>query len=299
MSSLDRFDGEVGWSDLLAVGPGTREKDGTPHRRMGQQFSGDRAKLFAAQGEFDRFRCNKNVVRDTEAGRTSLVDDPLVIVCYPQSMSRTPHSPAGSSGPRSRLATLKAVIRDHLGLNVSTVEPRVARAVYAAGASVRNCDATCCLGGTTVSVDEQDKVLRHRGIVAEAMTSRARDNPDRWFGTRTARDSDFTAGRTANTRVLDGACVFLREDRLCALQVAGQRRLGSAYSLKPATCLLWPLCVQDGRLEIGHAWFTRRTRCCAPVRRGERTIWQVMAPDKAMIEQLSLPAHSRGGGPPR
>lgn len=199
---------------------------------------------------------------------------------------------------RSTVSRLYEVIRDHLGLNVSWVDRRLTRRIFQGRASVRRCNGRCCAGGATVSLAERDRVLAHAHVVAEAMTSRARRRPDRWFGTRTARDEDFTAGRTTETRVLGGACVFYRSDGLCALQIAGQRGLGAPYALKPAVCILWPLCVQDRTLQVGYSWFTRRRECCAAVRTGRRTALDVVAPDGQLIAQLTRPEWSRGGGPP-
>ncbi|HET9481357.1 MAG TPA: DUF3109 family protein [Candidatus Polarisedimenticolia bacterium] len=197
------------------------------------------------------------------------------------------------------LAGLLPVLRDRLGFNVSGIHPRLARPLYRKDATVRKCDGSCCLGGTSVSVHERDRILRHAGIVSAEMTSSARRDASRWFGARTTKDEDFTAGRATFTRVADGGCVFLRNDRLCALQVAGDRNLGNPYALKPAVCILWPLCVQDRTLEAGYAWFTRRRECCAPVRDAARTILQVMAPDEKLIRNISRPGASHGGGPPR
>lgn len=199
---------------------------------------------------------------------------------------------------RPSFSRLYAVIRDHLGLNVEGINGRVTRKIFVRGASVRRCNGACCRGGTTVSVDERDRILANAEVVASAMTSRARRSPSRWFERRTEADRDFTAGRTTNTRVLDGACVFYRDDGLCALQVAGRKDLGSPYALKPAVCLLWPLCVQDGELEVGYAWFTRRRECCAPVHRGVKTILDVVVPDERLIRAMARPGNSRGGGPP-
>ena len=193
---------------------------------------------------------------------------------------------------------LFAVIRDHLGLNISAIDRRLFRKVYIKGASVRRCDGSCCRAGTTVTVEERDRVLANADLVKGSMTSRARRDPSSWFDKRTKRDADFTAGRTTDTRVKDGACVFFRDDGLCALQVAGEKGLGSPFALKPAICLLWPLCVEDRTLHVGHAWFTRRRECCAPVRAGSRSILQVMVPDEKLIKAMGRPSHSRGGGPP-
>ena len=199
----------------------------------------------------------------------------------------------------SGFSKLYGVIRNHLGLNITAIDNRLFRKLFVKGASVRRYDGTCCLTGTTVTVKERDRILAHAELVKGSMTSRARRDPSLWFDKRTKRDPDFTAGRTANTRVKDGACVFYRDDGLCALQVAGEKGLKSPFALKPAVCLLWPLCVQDRKLHIGYAWFTRRRECCAPVRSGSLTILQVMVPDEKLIREMGRPGYSRGGGPPR
>lgn len=200
---------------------------------------------------------------------------------------------------KTLLQRLYDIFQAHLGLNLRSIHPRVVRPLFQAGASVTHCDGSCCHGGTTVSLQERDRVLAHADIVREAMTSRGRHDVGRWFDRRLTWDDDFTAGWTTGTRVQDKACIFFRKDRLCALQVAGEKHLGSSYALKPAVCLLWPLCIQDGKLEVGYAWYTKRRECCAPIRsRGERTILQVMRPDERRIAGMARPDVSRRGGPP-
>src|SRR4029453_8290583 len=103
------------------------------------------------------------------------------------------------------------------------LDGRLFSKVFMKGASVRRCDGSCCRAGTTVTVEERDKILANADLVKKSMTSRARRDPSLWFDRRTTRDDDFTAGRTTNTRVKDGACVFFRDDGLCALQVAGRK----------------------------------------------------------------------------
>ena len=68
----------------------------------------------------------------------------------------------------STFTRLFAVIRDHLGLNVSCVGPRVHRKLFIGRASVRNCNGRCCRGGTTVSLEERDRILANAAIVREA-----------------------------------------------------------------------------------------------------------------------------------
>src|SRR5262245_54050521 len=110
------------------------------------------------------------------------------------------------------LSRLYAIFSANLGLNFTHIHPRVTRKLFRADASVRQCDGRCCLGGATVSVDERDRVLANAGIVGPEMTSRGRHDPSRWFDRRLVYDHDFTSGWTTGTKVMDGACVFLRED---------------------------------------------------------------------------------------
>jgi hypothetical protein len=190
-----------------------------------------------------------------------------------------------------------AVVRDHLGLDVSKIGTRMTKKIYIKGASVRNCDGSCCSFGSTASVVERNTILKHSKIVQAEMTSRGRNDTSRWFTTRIMKDEDFTAGKTVYTRIVDGACVFLRDDGLCALQVAGEKNLKTPYALKPAICLLWPVSVRDHEIVPGYSDFTHRRECCSPVRNGDRTLVQVMVPDRKLVAQMSRPGHSKGGGP--
>lgn len=192
-------------------------------------------------------------------------------------------------------ARLFAIIRDHLGMRVTGLHPRVSRRLFARDASVRNCDGSCCRHGSIASLEERDRILANAELIAPHMTSRARNRKDRWFEARVLRMPDYVGGKAVATGMSDGACVFFRADRLCALQVAAQSNTGAPFAWKPAMCFLWPLCVTDGKLDVGHAWYTRRKACCAPVRNGEQTIYEVMGPDDRALRKMAHPKHSRGG----
>ena len=142
---------------------------------------------------------------------------------------------------------------------------------------------------------ERDQILKHASLVAQHMTSSARSRPAGWFG-RATRNANYLCGEAAATQVVDGACVFLRDDRLCALQVAAKASRQAPFALKPAMCLLWPIHVEDGKVDVGHAWFTRRKACCAPVRDGACTIHDVVGSDDRTMQLLARPGSSRGGG---
>jgi len=171
------------------------------------------------------------------------------------------------------------LLRDRLSLDARRVASRFTRRIFG-GAALSRCDATCCKGGVAVSVVERDNILRHAGAVAGAMEASPRPgaptDPSRWF-TREKRDPDFLAGRSADTRVAAGSCVFLRADSLCAVHVASEKAAGHPYALKPAYCILFPICVEKGAVDVCRGSYTRKPDCCSPVREGSRTPASVMA----------------------
>jgi Fe-S-cluster containining protein len=170
--------------------------------------------------------------------------------------------------------TLLRLVRDTLGLNASRIASRLSRRIFRK-ASLSRCDATCCKGGVAVSTAERDAIILHRDAVARAMEASARPGVApaafEWFTSRVRRDPDFLVGRSVDTRVVAGACVFLRADRLCAVHAASEEILGHAYALKPAYCILFPLEVEKGSMRVCRGSFTRRPECCSPVRNGPRS----------------------------
>lgn len=192
------------------------------------------------------------------------------------------------------------VVTKHLGFNVNRIHPRVTEKIYQAGSSTDKCDGSCCHNGTTLTLFEQSRIVRKKKLVAQYMTSWVRNHPHRWFNKTINDDDDFTAGETTTTAVFDGNCVFLRKDKLCALQMAGAEKLDNPWALKPSVCLLWPLCVHDKMLDVGMATYAKRRECCSPMRNGGvRTILQVTTPDARFLKQMRKKGSSRGGGPPR
>jgi Fe-S-cluster containining protein len=197
-------------------------------------------------------------------------------------------------------AALLDRVRDVLGLSASTAARRLSRPIFRR-ASLARCDAACCRRGVVVSTVERDAILAHRGAVARAMEASprpgVRPRSFDWFTVRVRRDPDFLAGRSVETRVVAGACVFLRADRLCAVHAASQEAAGHPYALKPAYCVLFPLAVEDGVLDVCRGSYTRRPRCCSPVRRGAATPLALCAGLAGALR--TAPAHGGGGGPAR
>ena len=192
------------------------------------------------------------------------------------------------SGSPGHLLTL---VRDRLGLNASRIAPRLTRKIFRR-ASLRRCDATCCKRGVVLSTVERDAILAHREGVIRTMEASPREGvaPQRsdWFTGRVKKDPDFLCGRSLDTRVVAGACVFLRADRLCAVHIASEEALGHPYALKPAYCILFPLAVENGALDVCRGSYTRKPECCSPVRRGARTPIEIFATTIKRLETAPL-----------
>lgn len=82
--------------------------------------------------------------------------------------------------------------------------------------------------------------------------------PGEWFDERKEEDAHVPSGVVVHTRVVeDGshyggtACIFLREDAKCALQVSSETLGKHPWHLKPFYCILHPLDLdEEGRITL-------------------------------------------------
>ncbi|MBI3451128.1 MAG: DUF3109 family protein [Acidobacteria bacterium] len=196
---------------------------------------------------------------------------------------------------------LASEIAARLALRVRAVASRVLRPTYGR-ASLERCDATCCKGGVALSLAERDTILAHREAVAAAMRESPRPGVRAkghdWFTVRARRDADFVDGRSVDTRVASGGCVFLREDRLCAVHVASGRVAGHPYAIKPAYCILFPVCVEKGKVDVCRGSYTKKPDCCSPIRGGTRTPLALFEPVTKLLSTTPprAPRKVRGRG---
>ncbi len=110
------------------------------------------------------------------------------------------------------------------------------------------CQSACCSGGVYITVREADDVLAHAEIIKPFMPEDRRD-PSRWFDGSREADDDHPAGEVCTgTAVIDDpthpagqTCIFLRPDRLCALQKASIETGEHPWRYKPYYCALHPL----------------------------------------------------------
>jgi hypothetical protein len=119
------------------------------------------------------------------------------------------------------------------------------------------CRAACCLYGVWIDRIEAREILANSALIAEYMEVENRD-PGDWFDEQEEADERATSGWTVHSTVLpdpqhygETACIFLRKDHLCALQVAAQVNGMHPWRFKPFYCILHPLDLDEqGRITL-------------------------------------------------
>ncbi len=109
------------------------------------------------------------------------------------------------------------------------------------------CRAACCVYGTWIDAQEREDLLAHATLIQPHLPGE-RGDPQAWFDKEQEQDSFTPSGRVWHTRVLEdpghyggSACIFLRPDYKCALQVTGQANGLHPWRFKPFYCVLHPL----------------------------------------------------------
>jgi hypothetical protein len=169
---------------------------------------------------------------------------------------------------RHRLAHLA-----ELRVDRSLVERRFAREC-----GTRHCDATCCQVGVWVDAGQRDLILAHARRVQRAMDPEQEHDPTRWFSEREVDEPDVPSGRSVDTAVRDGRCVFLNGAGRCVLHTASLGEDRPPIDLKPFVCTAFPLVVLNGLLTIEDE-FPNHPRCCSPTPNGELTALEVFDPE--------------------
>ena len=142
-------------------------------------------------------------------------------------------------------------------INGFKIHPELLEEVYAERCVLHECLGACCTGGAWLDVEQLKTIVPHVEAIKANLPEDRRD-PNAWFSAPTA-DEDAPHGAVIGTNVIadvrrpgETCCVFLRPDRLCALQVTSQQ-LGLEYpGLKPLFCALYPLQIRDDEIMIDH-----------------------------------------------
>ncbi len=137
------------------------------------------------------------------------------------------------------------------------VNPRLLRSEPMQRCRLAECRGACCLHGVWIDLAERDDLLANAALIAPHLPPALRD-PAAWFDGRQEADEFSASGQVVHSTVLPDrthyggtACIFLREDYKCALQVAGQASGSHPWRFKPFYCVLHPLDLdEDGRITL-------------------------------------------------
>ncbi|HEY9078042.1 MAG TPA: DUF3109 family protein [Anaerolineaceae bacterium] len=140
------------------------------------------------------------------------------------------------------------------------IHPRLLRSERLQRCVLSECRGACCLNGVWVDLKEKEKILASADVIVPFLEQSTfqKSTPEDWFGTLRERDQHTPSGWVVHTAVTAHpnqpggiACVFLRLDFKCALQVAAVQNNLHPWFFKPFYCILHPLDLDaDGRITI-------------------------------------------------
>jgi len=119
------------------------------------------------------------------------------------------------------------------------------------------CRAACCVYGVWLDWAEWEEIQLYAPLIIPHMPPDLND-PRGWVDGRVEDDPFTPSRRVIHSRVLPdaghyggSACVFLRDDSRCALQVAGEQAGLHPWRFKPFYCILHPLDLsEDGQITL-------------------------------------------------
>lgn len=119
------------------------------------------------------------------------------------------------------------------------------------------CGAACCFGGAWVDLAEIEDIRTNAGLISTHMPPGHTDFED-WFQSEVEPDPYALSGQVRHTAIVESpahyhgtACIFLRPDFKCALQVAGEESGAHPWRFKPFYCILHPLDLDsEGRITL-------------------------------------------------
>lgn len=156
------------------------------------------------------------------------------------------------------------------------VSPRLFQSESMQRCQLNECQGACCRLGVWVDEKEVEDILEHQALIQPHLPAARRD-PANWFEPEGEPDEHSRSGRVIHTRLWPlqppataVACVFLRPDYKCALQVAAQSDGQHPWRFKPFYCILHPLDLDEqGRITLDEtkALLSEPASCLRPADR--------------------------------
>lgn len=146
-----------------------------------------------------------------------------------------------------------------------------------------DCKAACCVYGTWVDQVLIEEILKNAEWIQTFLKPELRQ-PELWFQKQTSPDPHALEGTVRPTTVVTDkehyggtACIFLRGDYKCALQVAGEAKEEHPWRYKPFYCILHPLEIDEARrltLDNTHLLLAEPASCIRPAKQ-KRTLKKI------------------------
>jgi hypothetical protein len=145
-----------------------------------------------------------------------------------------------------------------MSIDLKYINPRMLESESIQRCGFPDCKASCCVFGAWVDEFHVQEILSNSKIIAPYMKAGFSD-PSKWFNELSEKDDHSLSGTVIHTTVLDDsdhyggtACVFMRDDYKCALQLASEKNDFHNWHFKPFYCILHPLDLDDdGRITLG------------------------------------------------
>ncbi len=144
---------------------------------------------------------------------------------------------------------------EHFTIKGIRIDPGVLKRARIRRCELGECQAACCTGGVWLNPDEMPKILEWAEVVKSYLPLERHDE-SKWFELGD-RDERFPQGYEIGTTVIDDpqrpgqtCCVFLRPDRVCALQLASREHSLGWPGLKPFFCALYPMFLEENLLMM-------------------------------------------------
>lgn len=139
----------------------------------------------------------------------------------------------------------------------SKLNPRLLETDNIQRCDLKNCQAACCYDGVWVDEAHVKKIMNNAELISPYLNQENRIS-ETWFDDKTEDDPYTPSRRVIHSTVITDknhyqgtACIFLREDYKCALQVTSQKSGFHPWHFKPFYCVLHPLDIdEDGKFTL-------------------------------------------------
>ncbi len=172
-------------------------------------------------------------------------------------MPDSKNSPCSATKDNNKLSDQISCLHGSKAGRKWAITPRMLRSEPMQRCKLGECRAACCLYGVWIDELEAEDILKHAELIKPFLTCAVED-ASQWFDGRTDTDPFTRSGKVIHSLVIEdekhyggSACVFLRQDHKCALQVAAEKHKLHPWRFKPFYCILHPLDLdENGRITL-------------------------------------------------